>query len=119
MVNVVIYRNNFCFFFLAKMCIFCVKKRNGYTKLKIAYMRFFLMTSVYQASIATIVLYVRLKNFHCNLPKKYEMASVIIAHRGPKATDPKAGRVEISWEIASTATRDRTPILATNLEAKK
>lgn len=50
------------------------------------------------------------------LPKKYDRAKVIMAHNGPNATDPKAGNVEISWEMARTATLDLIPILATILK---
>lgn len=43
------------------------------------------------------------------------MPRVIIAHNGSKYTEPKAPGVAMSWEIASTATRDLMPILATIL----
>lgn len=50
-----------------------------------------------------------------NLPKKYEIPRVMIAHKGLKYTEPKANGVAIIWLMARTATRDLIPIFATNL----
>lgn len=47
------------------------------------------------------------------------MARVIMAHNGPKITDPKAGRVAISCDRARISTRDLMPILATNLRGER
>lgn len=47
------------------------------------------------------------------------MARVIMAHSGPKITDPKAGRVAINCDRARISTRDLMPILATNLRGER